>query len=440
MNQNDLFAASKDANAAKNLPLAARMRPRTLDEYVGQEHLIGPGLPTRTAIEEGSLGSVILWAPPGCGKTTLAYLIAKYADAEVEAKSAVTSGVADVRAIAKAAEDRLKFNSRRTLVILDEIHHFNRTQQDSLLGYLEDGTFEMVGVTTESPFFVLAPALLSRARVLVMKPLEARHIEQLIRHALEDVERGLGARRLTIADEAMSHLVKCADGDARLALNALESASMQTVMGGEITLEMVEQVLQRPALRYDQQGDYHYDTISAFIKSVRGSDSDGALHYLARMLAAGEDPRFIMRRLLILASEDIGNADPQGLVVAAAGAQTVERIGMPEGRLTLAQVVTYLCEAPKSNASYLAIGKAQEDVANKPLTPIPNHLRNAPVQGYKDLGYGKEYQYPHDFPGHWVDQPYMPDGDWATPYYEPTDIGYERKMQERRAGRKGEKG
>lgn len=432
--QEGLFENPDDREKAW-LPLAARMRPRNLDEYVGQEHLLAPELPTRKAIETGTLGSVVLWAPPGCGKTSLAYIIADCAHAHVESRSAVTSGVADIREIAKLAIQRAKMSSKPTLLILDEIHHFNRTQQDSLLGYLEDGTFQLVGVTTESPFFVLAPALLSRARVLILKPLTEKHIRELIASSLSDCERGLGERKLSIDDDAFAHLVKCADGDARLALNALESASLLAPDGGSIQMELIEQVLQRPAVRYDQQGDYHYDTISAFIKSVRGSDADAALHYLARMLTAGEDPRFIMRRLLVLASEDIGNADPQGLVVASAGAQAVERLGMPEARITLAQVTTYLASAPKSNAAYLSIDKALSDAQNKQLTPVPVHLRNAPVKGYKDMGHGKEYKYPHDFPEHWVDQQYLPEGQWSTPYYQPTDIGYEARIRERRARR-----
>lgn len=430
-----LFDEVPGQDAAERLPLAARMRPRTLDEYVGQAHLLASGLPTRTAILEGSLGSVILWAPPGCGKTTLAYLIAQYRGARVEARSAVTTGVADIREIAKRAEQHRRLSGKPTLLILDEIHHFNRTQQDSLLGYLEDGTFEMVGVTTESPFFVLAPALLSRARVLVLKPLTDDEVAEVVRRALEDAERGLGARRLELEAAALRHLVACANGDARLALNALEAASLQVPDEGKIGLELVEQVLQRPALRYDQQGDYHYDTISAFIKSVRGSDPDAALHYLARMLAAGEDPRFIARRLIILASEDVGNADPQGLVVAVSAAQALERIGMPEGRIVLAQATTYLASAAKSNAAYLAIEAAIRDVETIPLTPIPNHLRNAPVKGYRDMGFGAEYQYPHDFPGHYIAQRYLPEGPWNIPYYRPTAEGYEARIRERRKSR-----
>lgn len=433
--QEDLFERDAKSKAGGWLPLATRMRPRTLAEYVGQTHLLAPDLPTSKAIETGTLGSVILWAPPGCGKTSLAYLIADYAKAHVEARSAVTSGVADVRDIAKAARTRLKENGRNTLLILDEIHHFNRTQQDSLLSYLEDGTLQMIGVTTESPFFVLAPALLSRARVLVLKPLTEEEIKDLALRSLDDEERGIGGRGLTVADDALAHLLKCADGDARLALNALEAASLLAPDGGVIELPLIEQVLQRPAVRYDQQGDYHYDTISAFIKSVRGSDADASLHYLARMLVAGEDPRFIMRRLLVLASEDIGNADPQGLVVAVAGSQAVERLGMPEARITLAQVTTYLASAAKSNASYLGIEKAMADAQTKPLTAVPLPIRNAPVKAYKEMGHHVGYKYPHDFPGHWVDQNYMPEGNWSTPYYEPTDIGYEARIRERRANR-----
>lgn len=427
--QEELFTV--EGAQATGLPLATRLRPRSLEELVGQSHLLAPTNPIRKAIERGTLGSVILWAPPGCGKTSLAYLIAHYAHAFVESRSATTTGVADLRRIAQAARERRRLTKQATLLILDEIHHFSRTQQDALLSYLEDGTLTLVGVSTENPFFALAPALLSRARVLVLKPLTDSEIGTLVQRALTDVERGLGASQLQITEEALQHLVRCANGDARLALNALEVASQLVERGGTLTLPLIEQVLQRPAIRYDQQGDDHYDTISAFIKSVRGSDPDAALHYLARMLVAGEDPRFIMRRLLILASEDIGNADPRGLVVAAAGAQAVERIGMPEAQLVLAQVTTYLACAPKSNAAYLALQRALADVQNKPLPPIPLHLRNAPHSALKALGHGEGYQYPHDFPGHWVEQTYLPEGEWNLPYYEPSDQGEELQIRER---------
>lgn len=417
------------------MPLAARMRSASLDEYAGQRHLLATGLPFRKQIEEGKVGSCILWAPPGCGKTTLALLIAQYANAHAEVRSAVTSGVAEVREIAKAALQRRKFSGERTILVLDEVHHFNRTQQDALLGYIEDGTFQLIGVTTESPYFVLAPALLSRARVLPMKPLEEQDLRMLVQRALEDPVRGLGERRLSIASDAAGHIVAGSAGDARITLNALESSAMQVEDGGEITLEMAEQALQRKAIRYDRAGDYHYDTISAFIKSVRGSDSDAALHYLARMLEAGEEPRFVMRRLLILASEDIGNADPQGLVLAASAALAVERVGMPEAKIILAQATTYLSEAPKSNRSCMSLAAAEEDLEGKPAAPVPLHLRNAPVKGYEKLGHGKGYRYPHDFPGGWVAQRYLPDGEWKTPYYDPAEIGYEIRIRERRRAR-----
>ena len=431
----DSLFESNDA-LPKTAPLASRMRPRTLEEYVGQRHVLGEDQPVRKAIEEGRLGSVVLWAPPGCGKTTLAYIIARHMDAHMDVTSAVTAGVADMRKLAKAAKERRSFDGKPTVVLVDEIHHFNKSQQDSLLGYLEDGTFTMVGATTENPFFVLNAALLSRARVLPLQSLDETDIRSLVGIALRDEERGLAHTKQALTDEGVDHLVKISNGDARLALNALETASLMTPTGGEIQLETLEQVLQRPAVRYDRQGDHHYDTISAFFKSVRGSNSDGALHYLARMLQAGEDPRFIARRLVVLASEDIGNAEPQGLVVAMAAFHTVERIGMPEARIVLSQATTFLAEAPKSNRAYLAIDKAMKDVESGTLPPIPMHLRNAPHSGMKELGHGEGYEYPHDFPGAYVDKKYMPDeGSFSVPYYEPSDRGYEKRMIERRAWR-----
>ncbi|MFQ3587980.1 MAG: replication-associated recombination protein A [Fimbriimonadaceae bacterium] len=406
------------------------MRPTTLDEVVGQPHILDPDKPVRAAIESGRLGSVILWAPPGCGKTTLAAIIGRCADAHVELVSAVTTGVSDVRAIAKAAQQRRRLEGRGTVLVLDEIHHFNRTQQDALLGCLEDGTIQLIGVTTENPFLSLAPALLSRARVLPLKPLDPGAVDILLDRALSDVDRGLGARRLTLADDARRLIQTFANGDARQALNVLEAASLLTDTGGAITAELVREVVQQPMTRYDRQGDLHYDTISAFIKSVRGSDPDAALHYLARMLEGGEDPRFLVRRLLILASEDIGNADPQALVVAAATAQTVERVGMPEARIAMAQLTTYLAAAPKSNAAYVAIDRALADLHAKPLPPIPLKLRNAPAEGLAQLGHGRAYRYPHDSPEAYVRERYLPEGEWG-PYYEPSDRGYEARIRER---------
>lgn len=428
--QSNLFGGGSSNTA--HLPLATRMRPRSLDEYVGQAHLLAEGMPLRRAIEQGTLGSVILWAPPGCGKTSLAYLIAHYTNAYVESHSAVSIGVAEIRKVAERARQRLQATRQPTLLLLDEIHHFTRTQQDSLLGYLEDGTFTLVGATTENPFLILSNALLSRARVLTLRPLSDNEVRLLIERALSDSERGLGGRGLRIEPDALQHLIRCANGDARLALNVLETAALQTPDGGAIPLSLIEQLLQKPMLRYDQQGDYHYDTISAYIKSVRGSDPDAALHYLARMLTAGEDPRFIVRRLLILASEDIGNANPTALILAAAGAQAVERVGMPEAQIILGHLTTYLACSPKSNASYVAIKRALEDVRTKPLTPIPMHLRNAPHSGMRELGYAEGYLYPHDDPRGWVEQQYLPEGDWSLPYYEPTPHGAEAKIRIRR--------
>ncbi|NUL82117.1 MAG: replication-associated recombination protein A [Armatimonadetes bacterium] len=419
MHQENLFADSVDT---ASLPLAARMRPRTLDEYVGQTKLLAPGRPLRKMIESGKAGSIILFAPPGCGKTTLAYLIAQSAGCRTEAKSAVTTGAPEIRRIAETAAARKRLGEE-TLLILDEIHHFKRNQQDGLLGYVEQGCFTLVGVTTENPFFALAPALLSRARVITLQPLSEDELAEVVRRALLDTERGLGERKLTIAKDALHRLAKWAAGDARLALNAIEAASFLVEDGGEISAEDLEEVLQRPLVRYDKQGDYHYDTISAFIKSIRGSDPDAALHYLARMMQAGEDPRFIARRMMISASEDIGNADPQSLVLASAAAAAVERVGMPEAGLILGQAVAYLACAPKSNAAYLAIAKAMEDAAKEALPPVPEHLRNKPSK--------TPYLYPHDYPGHYVKQQYLPDGDWQTPYYRPTDQGHEARIKER---------
>lgn len=434
----DLF--DQPSNQPDLLPLASRMRPLTLDEYVGQSHVLAEGQPLRKAIEDGKLGSVVLWSPPGTGKTTLAAIIARHMRAHMEAISAVTAGVAEVRKLAQAATDRRKFEGRSTVLLVDEIHHFNKSQQDSLLGYLEDGTFQMVGATTENPFFALNSALLSRARVVPLKPLEPTDIASLVNRALQDGHRGLAHQNLTINPDALEFLIAQANGDARTALNVLETAALMTPNDGALTLATLELVFQRPALRYDKTGDNHYDTISAFIKSVRGSDSDAALHYMARMVEAGEDPRFIARRLVILASEDIGNAEPLGLVVAMAAFHSVERIGMPEALLVLSQAVTFLSEAPKSNAATVAVTKATEDVKAGKVPPIPMHLRNAPTKGMKKLGHGEGYVYPHDEPSGWADVNYLPDGEFNTPYYEPVDRGHEAKIKQRRESRRRSQG
>ncbi len=423
-----------------DLPLASRMRPQSLEDYVGQEHLLAPGSAIEQAIRQGKLGSVVLWAPPGCGKTTLANIIAHYSDSVLVSMSAVTAGVADIRKAASEAKSRYQLTQKTTLLLVDEIHHFNKSQQDSLLGYLEDGTFRFIGATTENPYFALNDALLSRARVLPLKPLEPSHLEDLIQAALTDDVRGVGSAECTIEPEAVEFLLQISNGDARLLLNALETGVMMTQPGTTVTLATLEQVLQRQSIRYDKKGDSHYDTISAFIKSVRGSDSDAALHYLARMIEAGEDPRFIVRRLIILASEDIGNAEPQGLILASAALTAVATVGMPESRIILAQLVTFLAEAPKSNRAYLAIDKAIGDIKAGKLPPVPLHLRNAAHSGMKEHGYGLGYKYPHDDPRGWVEADYLPENSGlSTPYYQPSDHGYEAKMGERRIRRKQKK-
>jgi putative ATPase len=402
-------------------PLAARMRPRSLEEFVGQGHIVGEGSKLRKAILDGWLGSVILWGPAGSGKTTLAGVISKHSNAYFEIRSAVSVGVAEIRKIAEAAKMHRKMDGRKTVLFLDEIHHFSRPQQDALLGFVEDGTLELVGATTENPSFALAAPLMSRCRMIVLNALTDEDVEKIVREALADSERGLGREA---AEDALAYIVRTAGGDARIALNILEAAAQLT--SGMITLPEVEAAIQRPAPKYDRVGDQHYDTISAFIKSVRGSDADAALHYLARMIEAGEDPRFIARRLVILASEDIGNADPMGLVLATAAFHAVERIGWPEAQLCLSQATTYLACAPKSNAATIAISKARADVQNRPPPPVPTHLKSSGGEGYV---------YPHDFPGHWVSQRYLPDGDWDLPYYEPSDEGFEleqRRLWEKR--------
>ncbi len=411
-------------------PLAARMRPRTLDEFVGQEAIVGADTPLRRAIEHDHLSSVVFWGPPGCGKSTLARVIAKTTSAAFESYSAVTSGVADIRQVIVRALARARKDGSRTLLFLDEIHRWNKAQQDALLPHVEDGTVVLIGTTTENPFFEINAPLLSRSRVYRFQPLADAHIETLIRRALADPDRGLGGHRRTITEEALEHLVRASGGDARHALNALEAAAAFADSDGiaAINLEMIEQALQRPAYGYDKRGDGHYDTISALIKSVRGSDPDAAVYWLARMLEAGEEPRFIARRLVILASEDVGNADPMALVLAQAAAEAVHFIGMPEAQLTLAQATTYLATAPKSNRSMVALQRAQADLRACGPASIPLHLRNAPHPGLEKLGHGLGYLYPHDYEDGWIEQAYLPEGAQTQPYYEPTDRGDEARI------------
>ncbi len=413
-------------------PLAARMRPRTLDEVTGQSHLLAPGKPLRRAIEQDDLRSAIFFGPPGCGKSTVAGVIAGVTKAHFESFSAVTGGVADVRKIIEAAKERRRGIGKRTLLFVDEIHRFNKAQQDAFLPHVEDGTVILIGATTENPYFAIIAPLLSRARVYPFQPLTDEEIGALLARAMADSERGLGGRGLTLAVGATEYLIGVSNGDARGTLNALELAA-DLVGVGTITLAVAEEAVGKRRVQYDKTGDAHYDTVSAFIKSIRGSDPDAAVFYLARMLEAGEDPRFIARRLVILASEDVGNADPHALPLAVAVFDATEKIGLPECALNLSQGTLYLACAPKSNACTVAIGRARSDVQKAPFGGVPPHLRDAHYGGAKKLGSGVDYQYPHDFPGGFVRQAYLPEGLPADniPYYEPTGNGAEAAIKAR---------
>lgn len=430
-----LAAASSPEAAAsdlKNSPLAARMRPRNLEEYVGQSHLLGPGKLLRRAIEADRLTSLILYGPPGCGKTALAFLIAAKTRSHVERINAVGSGVEDLRRVIEKARFRRRNQSGRTLLFIDEIHRFNKAQQDVLMPEVEDGTLLLIGATTHNPFFSLVSPLLSRSLVAELKALSPDELQVLIRRALADPERGLGTMKLELEEAALQFLAGIAEGDARRALNGLEIAAMTTPPGPEgrirITLAEAQESVQKKAVVYDRDEDAHYDTISAYIKSMRGSDPDAALYWLAKMIYAGEDPRFIARRLVICASEDVGNADPQALMVATAASQAVEFVGLPECRIPLAQATVYVACAPKSNASYLGIESATKEVQERRTQEVPEHLKDAHYPGAQKLGHGKGYQYAHNYPGHHVEQEYMPE---KKRYYEPTEQGFEKEIKDR---------
>ncbi len=422
-------ATGETVPAARTAPLAERMRPRSLAEFCGQGHLVGPGKALRAMIEADRVPSLIFWGPPGCGKTTLAHILAQETKAHFVFFSAIMAGVKEVREIFKEAEETARAG-HRTILFVDEIHRFNKAQQDAFLPAVEKGLVTIIGATTENPSFEVIAPLLSRCRVLRLQQLQPDELAALIRRALADREQGLGDLELTISEEALAFLAEAAQGDGRKALNTLEVAAGLTTER-QITLETMQEALQQKALLYDKGGDEHYNVISAFIKSMRGSDPDAALYWLARMLEAGEDPLFILRRMIILASEDIGNADPRALQMAVAALQAFQMVGMPEGRIILGQAVTYLATAPKSNASYIGIDAALSEVRKSGALEVPLPIRNAPTKLMKELGYHQGYRYAHDFEGGYVQQQYLPDLLKGKKFYQPTGHGYEKNIIER---------
>ena len=414
------------------------MRPQSIAEYVGQSHILGEGKLLRRLIETDRLSSLIFWGPPGSGKTTLAKIIANATKSHFIFFSAIMSGIKEIREVVKEAEDTLKYQGKRTILFVDEIHRFNKSQQDAFLPYVERGTFTMIGATTENPSFEVIAPLLSRCKVLVLNALTDADIAAILQHALSDPERGLGASGLTMEAEALSFMAEQASGDARVALNTLETAA-RIAHTGVINLETAREAVQRKPLLYDKGGEEHYGVISAFIKSMRGSDPDAALYWLARMLESGEDPIFILRRMVVFASEDVGNADPRGLQLAVSALQAFQLVGMPEGRIILGQAVSYLATAPKSNAAYLGIDRALSEVRQSGALPVPMHIRNAPTALMKNLGYGKGYRYPHDYAGGYVAQGYLPDEIAGRNFYQPKESGYEKSIKERMEWIRGER-
>jgi putative ATPase len=426
MEELDLFT-DQDEDFEKS-PLSVRMRPRNFDEFVGQTHLVKKGCPLRTLIDEDRLTSLILYGPPGCGKNALTNIIKEKTKARFVQLNAVTSGVQDIRRVEKEADTFLRTTGRRTIVFVDELHRFSRTQQDALLPSVETGLIVLIGATTENPYFYITSQLQSRSNIYELKPLSLDELNQVIDHALRDKERGLGKRSLTLDPDAKRYICWASGGDARKALNFLDiSALIKKEKGAVLDLDTIKTVIQKKVLVYDRVGDAHYDTISAFIKSMRGSDPDATLYWLAKMIVAGEDPRFIARRIIICASEDVGNADPMALCVATSALHAVELVGMPEGKIPLAQAALYVACAPKSNRAYLGIKHAMDDVEKGVVYEVPRHLKDANYPSAKRLGRGEGYKYPHHYKDHWVDQRYLPD---ERLYYIPSDQGHEKKIKE----------
>ncbi|NWF91898.1 MAG: replication-associated recombination protein A [Syntrophaceae bacterium] len=441
--QSDLFEKKGKELLEREAPLADRMRPRTLEEFVGQEHLLGPGKVLRQAIETDHLPSMILWGPPGSGKTTLAMIVASTTGAQFIAFSAVLSGVKEIKEVIKEANDEWRYRKRRTVLFVDEIHRFNKAQQDAFLPHVEKGTIILIGATTENPSFEVISPLLSRTKVFTLHALTEEEIEVILKRGLTDKERGLGKYPAVIEPEVIKGICRLANGDARIGLNTLEMLVLTTSPNTKglrhIRMEDLKEVLQRKAFLYDKSGEEHYNLISAFHKSLRGSDPDAALYWLGRMLEAGEDPLYIARRMIRFASEDVGNADPQALQIAVSAMEAFHFIGLPEGDLALAQAALYLATAPKSNSIYTAYQRVQRDVRELENLPVPLHIRNAPTSLMEDLGYGKGYKYPHDYPDHFVEEEYLPENLKGRIYYDPSDQGFEKEIKKRLEGWRGRK-
>ena len=429
----DLFEYMRQQNMKDESPLASRLRPTTLDEVVGQQHIVGKDKLLYRAIKADKLSSIIFYGPPGTGKTTLAKVIANTTSAEFMQINATSAGKKDMEEVVAAAKNNQGMYGKKTILFIDEIHRFNKGQQDYLLPFVEDGTIILIGATTENPYFEVNPALLSRSVIFELKKLSTEDIRTLLLRAVNDTEKGMGSYHAQMDDDALEFLADMANGDARAALTAIELGILTTARSEDgiihITLDVASECIQKRVINYDKTGDNHYDTISAFIKSMRGSDPDAAVYYLARMLYAGEDVKFIARRIMILASEDIGNADPQALQVAVAAAQAVERLGMPEARIVLAQAVTYMASAPKSNSAINAIDKAMRVVQETKTPPVPVHLQDAHYKSAGKLGHGKGYKYAHDYKNHYVKQQYLPDGLTGEVFYEPSENGYEQQIR-----------